>query len=220
MRISFPFRYSFLVLAVAAGIARPAAAQDRAFVGGMGGVTFNTVSGGIFAGQGGVHIGGGLFVIGEVGRAQNVLPKELADQLDDAAEFIEAQVGLPVNLSLDVPATYAFGGIRWVAPGERRVRPFVEGGAGMAHLVADIDVSVGGLPVPIGEIGDLDDLGLTTNEFLLALGGGVNIGLTRAVSLDVGYRYLRVFVEDQDVAEVPGVNTSAIYAGIKIGFGG
>jgi len=61
------------------------------------------------------------------------------------------------------------------------------------------------------EIGDLGDL--STNEFLLAFGGGVNIGLTSTVSADAGYRYTVIFTED------PKPNTSVVYAAVKIRLG-
>ena len=209
-------RLGILAVAGAALAVTPAAAQGTGFVGGLGGVTFNTVSSGIFAGQAGVHLGRGLFLIGEVGRAQNVLPTEIADQLRDAEEFIEDQVGLPVRLRVRVPATYGFGGVRWVLPDDtRRVRPFLEGAGGLAHLTAKLRLTVGGVPVPDDFVQQFDDFDLEMDEFLLALGGGVNLELARVLSMDVGYRYMRVFVED----EAPSVHTSVVYAAVKVAFG-
>jgi hypothetical protein len=202
------------------GTVGSAAAQDGGgFVGGLGGVTFNTVTSGIFAGRGGVHIGRGLFVIGEVGRAQNVLPKAIEEDLDDAEAFIEDVTGLPVSLELELPATYGFGGVRWVAPGGRRIRPFLEAGVGVAHLAAKIHATVAGVPVPQDVIDQFDDLDLDTNEVLLAVGGGVNLGLSRIVSIDAGYRYMRVFLEEAEVSVNSAVNTSVLYVGVSIGFG-
>ena len=208
-------RVACAVLAALMGAAVPAAAQTGAYVGALGGVTFNTVSSGIVAGNGGVHLGRGLFVIGEVGRIGNVLPRDVADDIEDAEAFIEELTGLPVNLRLTVPATYGFGGVRWLAPGSGRVRPFLEGGLGVAHLTADIDASVGGFPLPEEILDQVDDVDLERNELLLTLGGGVTMGLTRAIALDAGYRYLHVSVED----DAPSIHTSVLYAGIRIGFG-
>lgn len=216
-----PLRTIGFVAAVLLGTVGSAAAQDGAgFVGGLGGVTFNTVTSGIFAGRGGVHIGRGLFVIGEVGRAQNVLPKAIEEDLDDAEAFLEQVTGLPVSLELELPATYGFGGVRWAAPGGRRIRPFLEAGVGVAHLAAEIRATVAGVPVPQDVIDQFDDLDLDTNEVLLAVGGGLNLGLSRIVSIDAGYRYMRVFLEEAAVSVNTAVNTSVLYVGVNIGFGG
>ena len=204
-----------IALAVIVMTPAAAAAQDGAYVGGLGGVTFNTVSSGLFAGNVGVHVGRGIFVIGEVGRAANVLPKEIEDELDAAVELIEELTGLPVTLRVKLPATYGFGGVRWFAPGEGRLRPFLEGGVGVAHLSADIRATLGGIPVPDSVVDDFDTVDLDRNELLLALGGGITIGVTRTLSVDAGYRLFHVSVEE----EAPTSNTSVLYAGVRLAFG-
>jgi hypothetical protein len=205
------------ILAIGAFVLAPsnAAAQEGAYAGALGGVTFHTVSSGLFAGNAGLRVGRGLFVVGEVGRAADVLPTEIADELDDAEALIEELIGLPASLRVSVPMTYAFGGLRWLAPGERRIRPFLEAGLGVAHLSADIRASIGGVPVPDDLIDDFEPVDLDTNELLVALGGGVSIGLTRALAVDAGYRYFHVSVEE----DAPAINTSVVYAGVRIGFG-
>ncbi len=196
-------------------VPQTAVAQEGAgFVGGLFGVTFNTVTSTAVAGQAGVHVGKGLFIFGEGGRINDVLPTDIADQIEDAEEFIESQVGLPVQINAKLPSTYVFGGARWTLP-EGRIRPFLEGGAGMAHLEAKIRATVGGIPVPRELIEQFDDQGLDSNEPMLVLGGGVNVGLTRALSIDAGYRYMRVFVEDP----APTVATSVVFGAIKVSFG-
>ena len=197
-------------------LAAPAAAQERVYVGGLGGVTFNTVSSGVFAGNAGVHVGRGIFVTGEVGRAANVLPKEVEDELDAVRALVEELTGVPVSLRVSLPATYAFGGARWFGPGQGRLRPVVEGGLGVAHLSANIRASLGGVPVPRDVIDDFQPVDLDSNELLFVVGGGITIGLTRTVSVDAGYRFFHLAVEE----DAPTSNTSVIYAGIRIGFGG
>ena len=206
-------RTGVLALGMFALLPSPAAAQGTAFVGALGGATFHTVSSGAVAGRGGVHIGNGLFVIGEVGRVMDVTPQDIADEIDELVALAEVIFGLPVTLEAKVPATYAFGGVRWVGGGAGRIRPFVEGGAGIAHLKADVSASIGGQPVPQSLVEEFADLDLTSNEFLLTVGGGVNVELTSRLSVDGGYRYVRVFTDD------PAVNTNLVYAGIVLSFG-
>ena len=68
---------------VMAGTPVAAHAQNRGFVGGLGGITFGTEPSSVFAGQGGVRIARQLVVFGEVGRMQNVLPDDVQDQIDE-----------------------------------------------------------------------------------------------------------------------------------------
>ncbi|HEX7778389.1 MAG TPA: outer membrane beta-barrel protein [Vicinamibacterales bacterium] len=218
---------------MAIGLAAPAAAQDppgpRMFAGGLAGVTFGTETSSAIAGQFGVRIARDLFVIGEFGRMQNVLPDEVADQLPLAEEFFEAIVGIPLNIEVKTPALYAFGGIRWQQSG-RRIAPFAEAGLGFAHLTGDFKVN--GLDIEdvleefAGDFGDLIDLddviNRTANEFLLTFGGGVNIGLTRTVSVDAGYRFTRIFTEEFTPfldTDAPAPNTSMVYGAVKFLFG-
>ena len=217
---------------MAIGLAAPAAAQDpppRMFAGGLGGVTFGTETSSAIAGQFGIRVARDFFVIGEFGRMQNVLPDEVADQVPLAEEFFEAVVGIPLNIELKTPALYAFGGVRW-QQSRRRIAPFAEAGVGFAHLTGDIKVN--GLEIEdlieefvgdIGDVFDLDDvINRTANEFLLTFGGGVNIGLTRTVSVDAGYRFTRIFTEEFTQlldAEIPAPNTSMVYGAVKFLFG-
>jgi opacity protein-like surface antigen len=209
---------------LAIGLATPAAAQDppspRMFAGGLGGVTFGTETSSAIAGQVGVRIARDLFVIGEIGRMQNVLPDEVADTLEGLEDLLEVE-GVPVEFDLDVPSFYGFGGIRW-APSGRRVRPFAEGGVGFAHLTLNGTAIVGGVDITDlieDQFGDITDL--STNEFLLAFGGGVNFALTPAMSVDAGYRFTRIFADDPTglLGDSFNTNVSMVYGAVKFLFG-
>lgn len=186
-----------------------AQAPSSPFVGGLGGVTFGTVSSGAFAARAGVPLAPGVSVIFEVGRMQDVLPQELADDLDLVEELIELETG-PITLNVSVPSTYGFGGVRYAKAG--RVSPFVEAGAGVGRISLSVDeAEVFGVDIS-GLIED--ELGDDTNatKFLLALGGGVNVPVGGSASLDVGYRYTRIFTEE------PVINSSMVYAAMTFGF--
>ncbi|HYN07079.1 MAG TPA: outer membrane beta-barrel protein [Vicinamibacterales bacterium] len=200
-----------LVIALASPVSAQGTSTSGMFVGGLGGLTFGTATSSAIGGQVGVRIMPNVFVIGEFGRIQDVLPAEISDQIQEGVDFLEQQ-GIPVDIDVKVPALYGFGGLRWAQSG-RRIAPFVEGGAGFAHLTSKISGTVAGVDITEfieDQIGDLDQ---SINEFLIAFGGGVNIGLTPTVSADAGYRFTRIFTED------PVVNTSMIYGAIKIMFG-
>ena len=101
-----------LIFAAVAGV--PSAhAQEGAFVGGVAGITFASETSSVFAAQAGGRVARQLFVFGEFGRMQNVLPDDAQDDLDDAVEFLEDQLGTTVSLDVRVPAFYGLGGICW-----------------------------------------------------------------------------------------------------------
>lgn len=200
------------VLAVLAGVcaapsaasAQSAAPEARSFVGVLAGVTFGTESGAMIAGRYGHRVGRNLHVFGEVGRITDVTPSEIADQFDELVDLIGEDV--PVSFSATVPATTFVGGIRW-SQARGKLSPFVEAGAGGAHLRADIDVRIAGIDVS-DEI--REELGeeLTTTKFLLLFGGGVNVAVSSSLSVDAGYRFTRIFTD------APAVNCSAVYAAV------
>jgi hypothetical protein len=199
------------VAAAAAAIPSTAVAQEgRWFAGGLGGATFVTEPGGAVAAQAGARVGSGLFVIGEVGRFGTVMPGEIRDLIDEGLEAAE----LPVTLEIAVPATYAFGGVRWTRSGGRAA-PFIEGGIGVAHAtvkitraeVLGIDLSELAKELIENEIGG----DLSTTNALIAVGGGVTRRVGSSATLDIGYRYTRIQTGD------PNPNVSVIYLALKFG---
>jgi len=207
----------FGAVLVVAATALPAFGQGtgspRGFVGGMAGVTFGTVTDSGLAGQFGMRIGGGLHIVGEVGRLQDVLPKELSDKIDNLIDLAEDQTGLPVTVDVGAPATYGMGGLRWSPVSKGRVFPFVEGGLGVGHVRLKLELKVAGVDMSDEVWEQLDDEDTKITKLLMGLGGGVNVRLNDTASIDVGYRYFRVFTGD------PVVHTSMVYGAVKYSFG-
>jgi opacity protein-like surface antigen len=204
-----------IAMALACGAPALASAQGasapQGFVGGLGGVTFGTVTSAAVAGQGGVRIAPDLYVIGEVGYMRNVLPKKIRDEFDDLVDEIELEAGVPVSLSVSIPAKYGFGGLRW-SPSRGAVSPFVEGGVGVAHVNAKVDeATVLGIDIS-DEVKDGIGDDASATKFLFALGGGVNARISSALSADVGFRYTRIATDD------PAINSSLLYGALKVGF--
>lgn len=185
-------------------------AQDRAFVGALGGITFGTETSSVFAGQAGGRIAPSLVIFGEVGRMQNVLPKDLQDELDLAAELFESEFGTSLEIDAKVPAFYGLAGIRWSS--DARVAPFVEAAGGIARLSLTLNAEVGGIDVSREIEAVLDDEDTEATKFMISLGGGVNARLAKTLRLDVGYRYNRIFTDD------PAINSSQAYAALRFWF--
>ena len=190
--------------------AQPDAVAPAWFVGGLGGVTFGTVTSATVGGQVGFKIAPNLFVIGEVGRMRNVMPKEIQDELDLFVELLELELGVPITFDVSLPATYGFGGVRWMEPG-RAVSPFVEAGVGVGRITLKVDkATVLGLDIS-DEINDVAGADANATELLIAVGGGVTASLGQSAWLDVGYRYTRIAAGD------PSINASMLYAAVKFG---
>jgi opacity protein-like surface antigen len=202
-----------LLATTAPAMAQGPAPAARGFIGAFGGITSGTAeTGSVFGARAGVEIGGGVHIIGEFGRMNDVLPSELRDELDLAESFLELELGMPVTIDMTVPATYGFVGARW-SHRAGRVSPFVEGGVGVAKLTLKLnEVSVGGVDLSSFVRDELDTSDLETSEPLLIVGGGVNAELTAVVSADLGYRYSRILTED------PAVNTNTFYGMIIVGW--
>lgn len=201
---------------VTVALLMPAAARAQdapaGFVGGLGGVTFGTVSSAAVAGQGGVRIGPDLYLIGEFGYMRNVLPKEISDMVDDTAAELAVLLGESVDMSISVPARYGFAGLRW-SPSTGSVTPFVEGGIGAGRISLKIDEAlVGGVDVTSLIEQELEGEDTNTTELLFAVGGGITLRASNAVVVDVGYRFTRITVDD------PAINASMIYGAVKLGF--
>ena len=153
-----------------------------------------------------------LDIIGEFGWMQNVLPTELQNDVDAAATLITLLTGIPVAIDVKVPAVYGFGGLRGNVPTGSRVTPFVAGGVGVGRITLDVTAEALGIDIS-QEVEDELELGDTSaTEFLLAVGGGINITATSNVGFDVGYRYIRIFSDD------PSINTSQVYSAAVFAF--
>jgi hypothetical protein len=189
--------------------AQTAGAAPSWLVGGLGGVTFGTVSSGAFGAQAGVRISRDLFVIAEGGRMQNALPKSARDEFDSNLSALEHELGVPITVTFTVPANYVFAGLRW-APSTAAVAPFVEGGIGLAHLSFKIhEATVLGIDIKKDLEDELDTSEASGTNGLIAFGGGITVRLSPAALLDAGYRFTRIATED------PTVNSSMLYVAIK-----
>ena len=188
-------------------------AQERGFVRGLGGVTLGgaetSMAGGI---GGGVRLSRHLDLFAEAGMVQDVMPREIQDEIHSLAIFEAAQSGVPVELDLKVPSQYGIAAIRvnTPTPAGSLITPFLEIGGGAGRISMDFDVEVFGLDVTRElrqEIGDLDVI-----KLLLAGGAGIHISATRQLGFDVGYRYHRIFTDD------PAIATNLVYIALLFRF--
>jgi opacity protein-like surface antigen len=164
--------------ALAAGallVASTASAQDRSQVGAFGGFTFgSTTSATTFGGTVRAPLAGGMEIVGEAGRLEDVMPSTLGTLLDFT----------PVDVRLS--AWYGEAGIRFTAPARSHVTPYAEATAGFARLQTGFS-----------GVGRVDPFVRTALRFLdrtePMLGAGAGIAVTGGpLTLDLGYRYKKI----------------------------
>lgn len=170
--------------------------QDRGFVAGQVGVSFQSETAPVFAGEFGGNIVPSVAIYGTVGRMQDALPNDIQDVLDLISAGIDASI----------PTFYGMGGVRAGAP-TGPVRPYGVFGVGIAHLSAKIEYLGRNITSLIE-----DELGesLTSNELAFEFGGGVMIPAGSKGFVDAGFRYTRINGAD--------INVSRVYGGFGVRF--
>jgi hypothetical protein len=192
-------------------IAAPAAAQDapRGSLRAFAGVTFMSETASTFGGGAGFRFNDHVEVVGDLGRLTNILPHDLQRDLDDAARAFGTFFGGPLVIDGKAPGGYALGAVRIGGPTGSRMRLYGEAGAGVAHGKSHIDAHAGTANVSREVV---RALGIEESETapLMVLGGGATLPLTDRLGLDVGYRFIRMFFDD-DLR----INTASMSAGIR-----
>jgi opacity protein-like surface antigen len=192
-RYALPVWAALLVSFVVSG---DALAQDRGFVAGQVGVTFQSETAAVFGGEFGGNVTPAIAVYGTVGRMQDALPNDVQDVLDILGTDVEASI----------PTLYAMSGIRAGAP-TGAIRPYGVFGAGIAHLGATINYLGRDVTALVeDEIGE----SLTSNEFAFEIGAGVMVPAGSKGFVDAGYRYMRITGAD--------INVSRLYGGFGVRF--
>lgn len=189
-------RVAFIGAALMA-LAMPAQAQ---FIGqAIGGVTSAADRQIFLGGSLGARAGFIEFDV-EVGRMRDILPEGVLS----AARDIQEERDLPVTVVPRLTNTYVTGNIRLISP-VGPVRPFVGGGAGLAHLQPKFEVTTAG--INLGDLfGDLVD---PVNKPMFQFGGGLSFDLGERTALDLGYRYLIVDTEFTPLDLVTGFHVRA-----------
>jgi opacity protein-like surface antigen len=170
---------------------------------GFGGLTFGDVTdSSTFGGNVAIPLSDNLQIVGEGGRMTDLMPS-----------FVGTLVDLtPVDLR--VSAWYGEGGLRFIAPSGRSIRPYVETTAGFARLTTGLR-GVGSTADVIVNTG-LQLFG--RNEPLVGAGAGV-VFQGGPVFLDLGYRYKRIFARDSLQGLIAGgdigVNQLRVGAGVR-----
>jgi hypothetical protein len=177
----------------------------------LGGVTSAAEKAPFYAGALGIRISF-LEIDGEVGRYKNILPKGIVD----IASRLQEQLGQPVQVIAALPATFADVNVRLISPGGL-VRPFVNGGYGVAHLEPRLDVLING--INITDVFGVD-VG-SQNRQMVLVGAGLRVDFG-VVNVEGGYRFVAIFSKFNPDTNFrnDSILTSAhcVYGGVAIRF--
>ena len=184
---------TIIAAVVALLIATSSHAQDKGYVQGVGGLTFQSEISGLFGGEVGVNITRDVQIYGQVGRMINILPKSIQDDLDDAAQSLTVLTGDRWQFDGKIPATYFGGGVKLLIPTGARVRPFVTAGVGAATMKASIkEIDLGEILDDLIDEGFIDEGDVRGTEFAFEFGGGLSIPVGVRMQIEGGYRLMRI----------------------------
>src|SRR5262249_8727377 len=120
---------------------RAAAADDRAVIGGLGGVAFGAQGGGHVAASVGANITRSVRVTAELGRLAAIQPSSIMDDIRGRANSFFSALGDTAMAVGRLDATTLLAMVRLTGHG-RRVAPFAELGAGVAHVGGALSIAV------------------------------------------------------------------------------
>jgi opacity protein-like surface antigen len=152
----------------------------------------------------------------EMGRLGDVASNDMRDRMTAAAERAEQILGLVTGLRYDVDAEaemtafYGNAGVQYTVARATRSRPYAGAHFGLARVTPSARLLIEGDDVT-GNFLSARDIPEQRTRLLAGFGTGVNIQLVNALTLDVGFRYSRLYVEE-------GVNVSRIFAALGYGF--
>ena len=205
-----PLLSVFVLLVAAPAFAGPAD-TPRAYLSALGGVTFGSEAGGVFAGGINVVANSHLQIIGEFGRMSNVLPATASDQLNTVAEGFTGDGTTPFSFTASMPSTYGMGEVRVLGKQRSGLAPFVDSGFGWAKVTTHLTATQGDADVTPDFVTAADLFQSQTKPMFMA-GGGVSIAAGKRAAVDIGYHWARIFTDTQ------AINTNQVVAGLRVGF--
>ena len=205
-----PLLSVFVLLVAAPAFAGPAD-TPRAYLSALGGVTFGSEAGGVFAGGINVVANSHLQIIGEFGRMSNVLPATASNQLNTVAEGFTGDGTTPFSFTASMPSTYGMGEVRVLGKQRSGLAPFVDSGFGWAKVTTHLTATQGDADVTPDFVTAADLFHSQTKPMFMA-GGGVSIAAGKRAAVDIGYHWARIFTDTQ------AINTNQVVAGLRVGF--
>jgi len=209
-------------LGLATSLALPAAALAQAvappsfIVVPHVGATAGAGPGASFSGTVGVKAGQKMLITGEFGQLINILPSSVDEQIEVEAALVANSLGGKHSSSSTANATYGMVGLRYRMRDVSGAQTFMELGGGMAHVKSDVSVQMRGSETLQGDISNLVSVPFTAatpaTKPMFKIGGGIVLGVTRTLAVEMGCRYQRIFASES------AINMVNIFGGMRVGF--
>ena len=180
------------------------------------GATAGAGPGASFSGTIGVKTGAKMLITGEFGQLINILPSSVDEQVEVEAAIVANSLGGKHSSESTANATYGMVGIRYRTRDVSGAQTFFELGGGMAHVKSEVSAQIRGSESLQGDISHLVSVPFTAatpeTKPMFKIGGGIVLGVTRMVAVEMGVRYQRIFTSDQ------AINMANIFGGMRVGF--
>jgi opacity protein-like surface antigen len=215
-----------LVILAAPALAQPTV-DERGYVMGLGGAAITEVNAGSFGGGAGFNLTRHIQVVGEVGRLQDVFASFTKEDFRLLEQEMLTEEGVTMAIRVKMPAVYAIGGLRVLVPTNTLFRPYVTATAGVAHLAPKPTILIEGIdltgPIMQAEPGARTAL-RDENRPVVGIGGGITMAVARHFTVDVGYKYSRIFIpedylqDDVSPHQHSGINVHRLQLGLGFTF--
>ena len=189
------------VALVAVLVAAPAAAQtdqrQRGFAIGFGGATLTEVNAPVFGGSVGVNLTPDIQITGDFGRMQDVFANFTREDLGILEGDMLTEEGVNLTTKIKMPTTYAIGGVRFLLPTSNPIRPYLTAGGGVAHLHPKLNFVADGLDITslLMQEPDFNTSFKAETRPMVTGGAGVTFAVARHLTVDLGYKYSRIFID-------------------------
>jgi opacity protein-like surface antigen len=208
--------FAAMLLAAPQIAAAQAAPPEKLFVRPLVGATIGAGPGALLGASVGLKLTPKAQIVGEFGRMTNIMPASVVDDVDVAAALVADARGGKHSSAATATANYGMVGLRHALRDVSGAQTYLEIGAGAARVRSRVSAQIRGSETLQGDISDLVVTPFTQStpatKTMMSVGGGIILGITRTLAVEVGYRYARVFTKN------PGINMSNLVGGLRFGF--
>jgi opacity protein-like surface antigen len=204
----------------------PAAAQtpQHGYVVGLGGVGATEVTSPFFGASVGFNVTPDLVITGEFSRSQDVLSGFTEEDLALADQGMEAVTGLASASKVKMPTNFLTAGIKYLIPASSVVRPYVTGTAGLAFMRPEPTFTWAGFDMTSDVMVEpyMQTVFRDETRPVATVGGGVAVTVARHVTVDTGYMFSGIFIDEdylQDYEVSPHSHSQIYTHRVHVGLG-
>ena len=170
--------------------------RQRAYVAAVTGASFGPETAAMFAGEYGERINRNTQAYINISYHENLMDSSISDDLSALNAGLTNLTGVTWNMQGRDRGVAMVAGARYLI-GDGRIRPYLNGGAGIINIRRSIiDTRVGDVTSAVLNEFGIGELSLTSQAVTRPLvegGAGVAVSAGRATYIDVGYRFRRAF---------------------------